>query len=188
VVVKDSEHSKAWRKEMASAAKLMFTGQSPYGGPIEVRAVFAFERSLTAQSGTDPYPIVNAGVNAAGDEDKLERNLLDALQDARVYVNDCQVVRIRTTKIWAGFGIMPGVRVVVLKAPYLTGMCLICGKAAFGRECVPCFLAGELTVSASLGEGAGPIATAPAAPAQRSAAGLLRPNGHPGTPGTAEGR
>ena len=45
-----------------------------------------------------------SGYRRTGDLDKLSRNVLDALQDARVYEDDVQVTRLWVDKVAAGTG------------------------------------------------------------------------------------
>lgn len=121
IMVEDHSHSKPWRVKIRSEifAQCPETrGAIPgttavYAGPVEVRATFVFQRTgPTAQ--TLDFPTLNSGVNANGDLDKLVRNLLDALKDAGVIVDDSQVITIRTAKIW---GTEAGLQCVVMPAP-----------------------------------------------------------------------
>lgn len=109
-LIEDHKHSKPWRTKMTNAIRDADTPfAEPYAGPVAVAATFVFERhGVTAK--TLPYPTLNAGVNACGDLDKLLRNLLDALQDAAVIVDDAQVCSVGTSKIWGGEA---GVRLTV---------------------------------------------------------------------------
>jgi Holliday junction resolvase RusA-like endonuclease len=86
---------------MINHFKLQATGwlNEVYAGPVEVRIAFTFERhGVTAKA--SPWPTVNGGVNAIGDLDKLERNVLDALTDAAILADDSQVCVMSTRKQW----------------------------------------------------------------------------------------
>lgn len=100
-LIEDHKHSKPWRLRMTGAIQDADPFASAYGGPVAVAASFVFERH-GATAKTLPYPTLNSGVNACGDLDKLLRNLLDALQDAAVIVNDAQVCSVGTSKSWGG--------------------------------------------------------------------------------------
>lgn len=116
-LVEDHPHSKPWRMKIVRTLRerlphLADPKHLPHAGPVEVVVTFWF-----AQEGPTgkalAYPTVNAGAYANGDLDKLERNLNDALEDAGVIENDCQVVRHVSGKRWATGGVAPGVDVVV---------------------------------------------------------------------------
>ena len=101
-LIEDHKHSKPWRVRMTNAIRDADTSfAEPYAGPVAVGATFVFERH-GATAKTLAYPTLNAGVNACGDLDKLLRNLLDALQDAAVIVDDAQVCSVGTSKSWGG--------------------------------------------------------------------------------------
>jgi Holliday junction resolvase RusA-like endonuclease len=100
-LVEDHKHSKPWRQRMINHFKIqaLHVLPEPYVGPVEVRIAFTFERhGVTAK--TLPWPTVNSGVNAIGDLDKLERNVLDALTDAAILADDSQVCVMSTRKQW----------------------------------------------------------------------------------------
>lgn len=106
-LIEDHKHSKPWRQQMVKAMR--DPQREPYAGPVQVVATFVFERhGVTSKQLL--WPTLNAGVNAQGDLDKLLRNLLDALTDARVIVDDSQVCQIGSSKSWGGEA---GVRVSV---------------------------------------------------------------------------
>lgn len=121
-LIEDHPHSKPWRETVQRALVREVRdryGQpwTPLAVPVLVDAVFHFERlGPTAQ--TMPYPCVNAGIYANGDEDKLRRNVLDALEGAGVLADDCWVVGSVTAgprKVWASeHG--PGVQITVQEA------------------------------------------------------------------------
>jgi len=108
--LRDSESSKRWRKIVAYAAEQHlkagdpgreFTEETPWiPRTWDVRMWLIF--SLAVPNVTD---------NGAGDSDKLERNVFDALQDAHVYGDDVQVVTCWTEKRRVVDAMGPGVRI-----------------------------------------------------------------------------
>lgn len=72
--------SKTWRRLVAQRARDVAGGAAPIVGPVAVRLAFYL-------------PVACVWVGRPGDNDKLERNVLDALTDAQVYGDDVQVVR-----------------------------------------------------------------------------------------------
>lgn len=84
----DSDLSKRWRRTVAQAARdgLRAWGREGlvFTGPVVVAARFRFVRCCAETIDQEPH---------VGDLDKLLRNVYDALQDARVYLNDRQVFR-----------------------------------------------------------------------------------------------
>lgn len=121
-LVEDHKLSEPWKLEMIRAihAQCEVTMMPPrrvktpegwrmvvdptrgYSGPVEVRCAFYFEREQSVNGGLKPssatdWPIVISW----GDLDKLQRNLLDALQQSGLIADDSQVVRIWSAKYWA---------------------------------------------------------------------------------------
>lgn len=122
-LIEDHRHSAPWREAIRRAlVKEVLArygrGWVPIAYPVLVDTIFHFER-LGPVAQTMAYPCVNAGVNANGDEDKLRRNVLDALEGSGVLANDCWVVGSVTAgprKVWAGeYG--AGVQITVQEAP-----------------------------------------------------------------------
>lgn len=108
--VRDTAGSSRWRKLVAYQAEqaMRFVPRAwplPRDVRVGVRLGFLLD--------TD-----DVIANGAGDLDKLYRNVLDALTDAQVYVDDVQVVELGGGKIemstpdWVGAS--PGVRITVL--------------------------------------------------------------------------
>lgn len=111
IMIEDHAHSEPWRNKI----KFEIWKQCPlerFPGAVTVEASFVF-----AQTGPSAqqlcWPVLNAGVNASGDLDKLTRNLLDAMQESRMIVDDCMVVRLDVKKMWANDLYEPGMFVVV---------------------------------------------------------------------------
>jgi Holliday junction resolvase RusA-like endonuclease len=111
-LVEQSTDSSVWRDTIAWTARrelnLPASGY-PTQLPVELACTFAFER---AGSCTDEEP-TGAGI---GDTDKLIRNVMDALQDAKVYANDRQVVAVKASKVWTADGQQPGALITVKEA------------------------------------------------------------------------
>lgn len=78
--------SGAWRRLVAERARVAMAGRPAWGGPVGVRCSFMFA--------TD-----NVMARHVGDLDKLARNVLDALTDAHVYLDDSQVVKLFCDKV-----------------------------------------------------------------------------------------
>ncbi len=114
ILIEDHAHSKPWRVKIVKAIKAKYPDIQPTSVPVQVVARFVFERTGPS-AGLLPWPTLNAGINANGDLDKLLRNLLDALQEAEVVLNDCQVVDVQTSKEWAPEGIESGLYVTVIR-------------------------------------------------------------------------
>lgn len=77
--------SKTWRSKMAYMARGICGGVAPAVGPVAVRLVFWL-------------PVEDVAAGRPGDIDKLARNALDALTDAKVYADDVQVVKLVSEK------------------------------------------------------------------------------------------
>lgn len=122
VVQQDTEQSKAWKQSMVKqlrellgievarvAGAVMRIDAEPYAGPVEVHAFFRFKRTAHWPSHEIEWPTA-ADI---GDEDKLRRNLLDALQQAGALADDRNVVGGTTLKRWCKPGEEPGVEILV---------------------------------------------------------------------------
>ena len=97
--LRDSEGSKRWRKLVAYQAEQAMRGEPrawPLSGWVALEILYVL-------------PAADLLAQGAGDLDKLDRNVFDALQDAQVFENDAQVARCMSEKILAegypqGFG------------------------------------------------------------------------------------
>lgn len=78
----------------------------PYALPVVVFAEFYFERPAHPQ-----FDVPASG--STGDVDKLTRNLLDALEEAKVYTNDTRVVDLFVSSRYVNERTKPGVQVWV---------------------------------------------------------------------------
>jgi len=105
-MVESSPESSSWRRTMALAMHRevvrlgVVDGDSEdsrlLGGPCVVSCTFWFDYPSQAARGTR-WPTHKH----VGDIDKLLRNVLDAMTDARVYADDRQVVSVvETLKLW----------------------------------------------------------------------------------------
>lgn len=94
---------KPWRAAIAGRAAASWFDRPQLEGPVEVYAVFVFERPKTV---TRRLPSVKGA-----DLDKLVRALLDGIGDAEtVWKDDSQVVRLVVEKV---YGAAPGVHASV---------------------------------------------------------------------------
>lgn len=80
--------STRWRQLMAKAFVTARQQAEPWAGPAGVTAYFYLPRD-------DP------ATTRAGDIDKLTRNVLDALEDARIWADDVQCVTLDVRKLGA---------------------------------------------------------------------------------------
>lgn len=108
IMIESTTHSEAWRKRIKAAIMTQCPGVR-FPGPVSVVATFAFEKAGPSARALS-WPVLNAGINAAGDLDKLTRNLLDAMEDSGLIVNDCMVVGLDLAKRWDE---TPGIHVEV---------------------------------------------------------------------------
>ena len=120
ILTEDHAYSKPWRKAIKVAIQqqipdVLRADHVPIGKPIAVCAWFFFER-LGPSARLLDFPVVNAGVNANGDLDKLLRNLLDAMKDARLIADDSLIVDITAYKRWVDEYSNSGIHVKIYDA------------------------------------------------------------------------
>lgn len=108
--------SKAWRRTVGETILRHLGAQPAPGGPVcgwEPWAGPALVRIcvllLKPPAWPDPWPTRRT----VGDTDKFQRNIGDALVDARVLVDDGQIVGWSAWKRWVSDGHEPGVRLEV---------------------------------------------------------------------------
>lgn len=115
ILIEDHAHSEPWRKRIKAAILAQCSPIKTIAVPFAMRATFVF-----AQEGPSAqhlhWPVLNAGVNASGDLDKLLRNLLDAMQDSGLILDDCLWVSGTAAKVWASDSVAPGAYVEVSSA------------------------------------------------------------------------
>lgn len=106
VMVESSKYAKPWRERVHQAAIEALDGKARIEGPVNVRAIFYFDRPKThyrtganAHLLRDKAPVVPA-TRASGDIDKLLRSCLDSLTSAGVWQDDAQVVCAVASKVW----------------------------------------------------------------------------------------
>jgi len=110
VYVKDKPHSARWRRAVVAAVanyrgielRRIRQAEPMTGQAVRVELAFWF---LRPASNRDPLPTTIT----IGDIDKLQRNVLDALTDAKVYLDDSYVIEVRAFKAWSPDGRTEGV-------------------------------------------------------------------------------
>ncbi len=99
---------KPWRSTVREAALVVMEHHQRLAGPVQVRALFCFDRPLGHyRTGRNAHLLRDFAPGwpcsrGSGDLDKLVRACLDALTDAAVWQDDSQVVELRAGKTWAG--------------------------------------------------------------------------------------
>lgn len=114
VYLHDKPHSARWRREIVAAVarqrgielRRIRDAERMTQSAVQVRLMFWFNKP---KSNTDYAPTTIT----IGDIDKLTRNVLDALTDARVYLDDSDVVEVTALKAWTPFGDAEGVGIDV---------------------------------------------------------------------------
>lgn len=100
--------SSSWRALVAREARERMNGRPPIDGPVSVYCYFILS-------------VDDVTVKGAGDTDKLERNVLDALTDAGVYHDDAQVVTLKSRKVsHRETNLSPGVVISINTLPVLS--------------------------------------------------------------------
>ena len=107
VSLKDNPLSVAWKNRMIAVIRRDIVCLK-YVGPVIVDATFVFEREAAAHAEAR-WPTARQ----YGDEDKLRRNLLDALSQSGLLADDSQVIGGETWKRFATAGEEAGVTFVV---------------------------------------------------------------------------
>ncbi len=108
-------YSVAWKKTIMKFAAQAWERRPPLAGAVRIDSEFRFER-LCLPDREMPWPTREQGEYAHGDEDKLRRNVLDALTQAHVLADDSLSVGGMTLKRWCREGEGPGVLVIVSEA------------------------------------------------------------------------
>jgi hypothetical protein len=111
-----------WKKRMIQALKMALLGRPErnevYAGAVEIHCFFRFERGQAVGGGVWPsHETLWPTAPDIGDEDKLRRNVLDALTQAHVIADDALSIGGMNYKRWCEEGEQPGVLIVVLEAP-----------------------------------------------------------------------
>ena len=92
---------KPWRAEVTRVAGEAWAGRESLAGAVSVEVRFVFERPKTVKRDTP---------HVKPDIDKLLRALFDGVTDAKVWLDDAQVVRVTATKV---YGAVAGVDVSI---------------------------------------------------------------------------
>ncbi|WP_276652426.1 RusA family crossover junction endodeoxyribonuclease [Corynebacterium vitaeruminis] len=92
-IIDSNPRLKKWRDTIRQTASANRPPQ-PIDKPVEVTAVFAFQRPKHTK-----FPDYPAG-KGPGDLDKLERAIGDGLEQSRILTNDARIVTWRTHKRW----------------------------------------------------------------------------------------
>ena len=122
-LTEDHELATPWKKTMIKTILAARHGRPVgYTGPVEVHAFYRFERERSVDNGQEggavwpshdtPWP-TSADI---GDEDKLRRNLLDALTQSGLLADDRLVIGGMNYKRWCEPSEDPGVAFVVVAA------------------------------------------------------------------------
>lgn len=90
-----------WRAEVTRVAAEAWAGQESLAGAVSIEVRFVFERPKTVKRDTP---------HVKPDIDKLLRALFDGVTDAKVWLDDAQVVRVNATKV---YGAVAGVDVSI---------------------------------------------------------------------------
>ena len=90
-----------WRAEVTRVAAEAWAGRESLAGAVSVEVRFVFERPKTVKRDTP---------HVKPDIDKLLRALFDGVTDAKVWLDDAQVVRVIATKV---YGAVAGVDVSI---------------------------------------------------------------------------
>lgn len=115
ITLHDDPDSEAWKRTMIKSiraqygivpivvsGKIVGFDPAPYPGPVMVRAIFWFARTIGVNgevwpSHNTPWPIADD----IGDTDKLQRNFGDALEQSGLIANDRNIVKwIDPEKVW----------------------------------------------------------------------------------------
>lgn len=115
----DGEFSVPWKRRMMAAIRSQVEC-ARYASPVEVHSFARFEREEQTEGVVlDSWPTGHQ----YGDEDKLRRNLLDALTQSALLADDALVVGGQNWKRWVSIdGEPPGIDFVVLPARSLAEM------------------------------------------------------------------
>lgn len=128
-LTESGEHSIAWKKTMIKALRAECLCAA-WPGVVVVDAFFRFDASAGQErkrgaalhegelwpGHPDLWPVESAGAYAHGDEDKLRRNVLDALTQSGLIADDCLVVGGATLKRFTMAGEEQGVDIRVRPA------------------------------------------------------------------------
>jgi Holliday junction resolvase RusA-like endonuclease len=115
VMVESSKAVKPWREAVKHAA--LATESSMIRQPVGVEVVFYLKRPQghyrTGRNAHLLRDTAPAHPKVKPDLDKLARSTLDALSDAGIWDDDCQVVNLQVFKRYCRTGQAPGAQIVI---------------------------------------------------------------------------
>jgi Holliday junction resolvase RusA-like endonuclease len=124
-LTESGEHSIAWKDSMIKALRAS-CACAAWPGAVVVDTFFRFDASagqerrretqMSVPGAPAAWPVESAGAYAHGDEDKLRRNVLDALTQSGLIADDCLVVGGSTLKRFTTTGEEQGVVIIVKSA------------------------------------------------------------------------
>jgi Holliday junction resolvase RusA-like endonuclease len=98
VLIEESKRVAPWREAVkwAVLASSWTPEDYPLDGPVRVEVTFCFNKSASAPKRRRSWPVKRSTF----DVDKLLRSIFDALVDAGVFRDDCQVIDVRARKVY----------------------------------------------------------------------------------------
>lgn len=115
VLIEDNKRTKPWRDKLAGACRRI-KKPAVKGQPIGIETTLTLDRPTyhygtgrNAKKLKDRYAAAAPVGHSTGDVDKLARLVLDALQDAKVLPDDCQVVELTVRKAYVDGNGVPDV-------------------------------------------------------------------------------
>jgi Holliday junction resolvase RusA-like endonuclease len=107
-LIEDNPDTAPWRRAVAAAARTHVPEKADPQEPVELVITYSLPRPKSHYGTGRNADVVKASApprpstHGTGDVDKLERNVLDGLQDAGTLVNDAQVTDVAHKKRWCG--------------------------------------------------------------------------------------
>jgi len=111
ILIEASKKARPWRQDVKGIALEVRNGAAPLDSPLSVRMIFTMPKPASAPKKRVTLPMRKPDV------DKLCRNVLDALVDAGVMIDDARVVRLEAAKVFPNEDPealdSPGVRITI---------------------------------------------------------------------------
>ena len=128
-----------WKKRMIHALNVARASDvdrdQAYADAVEIHCFFRFERERAVGGGAWPsHETLWPTAPDIGDEDKLRRNVLDALTQAHVIADDALSIGGANYKRWCVEGEQPGVLIVVHSADAFTLDQVLVLEDAYARQ------------------------------------------------------
>lgn len=98
-LTEDGKYSVPWKRAMIKAVRAQCAVER-YAGPVVVDCFFRFDRLCSTDPALD-WPTREGGEFGHGDEDKLRRNVLDALVQAGLILDDSLSIGGQNYKRWS---------------------------------------------------------------------------------------